>query len=62
MSRDSKTVKRELERERSGLVGDVGAVKTEAESLVAKTRAKLPLIAVAGVVVGAAVAYLKRRG
>jgi hypothetical protein len=62
MSRDSETVRRELERERSGLVGDVGAVRIEAESLVAKTRAKLPLIAAAGVVLGAAVAYLKRRG
>ncbi len=61
MSRDSETVRRELERERGGLVQDVGAVKTEAETLVAKVRAKLPLIAAAGVAVGAAVALLRRR-
>jgi hypothetical protein len=61
VSRDSETVRRELERERGALVQDVGAVKTEAETLVAKVRAKLPLIAAAGVAVGAAVALLKRR-
>jgi hypothetical protein len=61
VSRDSKAVRRDLERERGALVQDVGAVKTEAETLVAKVRAKLPLIAAAGVAAGVVVALLRRR-
>jgi hypothetical protein len=61
VSRDSKAVRRDLERERGALVQDVGAVKTEAETLVAKVRAKLPLIAAAGVAAGVVVASLRRR-
>jgi hypothetical protein len=61
VSRDSKAVRRDLERERGALVQDVGAVKTEAETLVAKVRAKLPLIAAAGVAAGVVVALIRRR-
>ena len=59
--RSSAEVKAEIEAERAQLESDIGSLRGETEDLVAKVKRKLPFIAAAGVAVGAAYAYIRRR-
>ena len=59
--RSSAEVKAEIEAERAQLESDMGSLRGETESLVAKVKRKLPFVAAAGVAAGVAYAYIRRR-